>query len=171
MGSKHSMAGWFAIAAIAAMVAGGVAFARSASESMRLPRGDIEPLAVSPEAYRYVTLREAASQWAHELDHAVAGLQEQAVVERADARQARALLARARALGLERGRVTMRAFTLGRGPLAASAGAAEAERFAAWLRHSAAITPEASHSALERLRLALGSPQRPPVTSTTEPVV
>lgn len=81
MGSKHSMAGWFAIAAIAAIVAGGVAFARSASESMRLPRGDIEPLAVSPEAYRYATLREAASQWAHELDRAVAGLQEQAVVD------------------------------------------------------------------------------------------
>jgi|GEM_PF-2185163 len=171
MGSKHSMAGWFAIAAIAAMVAGGVAFAGSASESMRLPRGDIEPLAVSPEAYRYATLREAAWQWAHELDRAVAGLQEQAVVERADARQARALLTRARALGVERGRVTMRAFALGRGPREARAGAAEAERFAAWLRHSAAITPEASHSALERLRLALGSPQRPPVTSTIEPVV
>lgn len=168
MGSKHSMAGWFAIAA---MVAGSVAFARSASESMRLPRGDIEPLAVSPEAYRYATLREAAWHWAHELDRAVAGLQEQAVVERADARQARALLTRARALGLERGRVTMRAFALGRGPREARAGAAEAERFAAWLRHSAAITPEASHSALERLRLALGSPQRPPVTSTIEPVV
>ena len=168
MGSKHSMAGWLAIVA---MVAGGVAFARSAGESMRLPRGDIEPLAVSPETYRYATLREAAWQWAHELDRAVVGLQEQAVVERADARQARALQARARALGLERDRVTMHAFTLGRGPLAASAGAAEAERFAAWLRHSAAITPEASHSALERLRLALGSPQRPPVTSTIEPVV
>lgn len=168
MGSKHIVAGWLAIVA---MVAGGYVFARSASEAVRLPLGDIEPLAVSPEAHRYATLREAAAQWAHELDRAVAGLQEQAVVERADARQARALLARARALGFERDRVTARAYALGRGPLEARAGAAEAQRFAEWLRRSAELTPETSHATLERLGLALGTAQRPPVTSTIEPVV
>ena len=138
---------------------------------MRLPLGDVEPLAVSPEAYRYAALQEAAAQWAHELDRAVAGLQEQAVVERADARQVRALMARARALGFERDRVTMRARALGRGPIESRASTAEADRFAAWLQHSAEVTPEASRSALERLGLALGSAQRPPVTSTIEPVV
>ena len=110
-------------------------------------------------------------QWAHELDRASVCLEEQATVERADARQTRALLARARALGLERDRVTMRAYALGRGPLEARAGTAETERFAAWLRHSAQVTPEVSHSAAERLRLALGAAQRPPVTSMIEPVV
>jgi len=148
MGSKHNIAGWVAIVAL---VAGSFVFARSASEAMRLPLGDIEPLAVSPESTRLAAVREATETWAHELDRIVAGLQEQAVIERADARQARVLVLRARTLGYERDRAFARVRSLDRGPISAPAGRAELDRIAAWLRRSAEATPEASRDTVAKL--------------------
>ena len=166
MGSKHSMAGWLAIAA---MVVGGFFFARSASEAMRLPLSDIEPLAISPEAYRYATLRAAAAQWAHELDRAVVGLQEQAVIERADPRQARVLVLRARSLGYQRDRAFARVRDFDRGPISMPPNAGELDRLATWLRRSAETTPEASFAAVTRLRADLEASAASPASAFASP--